>query len=131
MGPFRETTVCKLRYSPRIQYPAILPSQPSNNRFIIYHSAFSSIYKIDSYCACSSKGVPACIFNEPQAVGLFLALDDASMHTDFFTSGKNFCNLVNYAVFIPNESLCFVSVHAVQRAFLRAYLMSLRLLGCF
>ena len=27
----------------RVQYPAILPSQPSNNRFIIYHSDFSSM----------------------------------------------------------------------------------------
>jgi len=31
------------QYSTRVQYPAILPSQPSNNRFIIYHSDFSSI----------------------------------------------------------------------------------------
>ena len=31
--------------STRVQYPAILPSQP-RNRFIIYHSDFSSIWKI-------------------------------------------------------------------------------------
>ena len=53
-----------------------------------------------------------CIFNELQAVGSFLAFDGASMHTNFFTSGKKYRKLVNNAVFIRNESLCFVSVVA-------------------
>ena len=35
-----------------------------------------------------SKVVSACIFNELQAVGLFLAFDCASTCTDHFTSGK-------------------------------------------
>ena len=42
----------------------------------IYHSDFSSI------CA-------VCILNKLQAVGLFLALDDARMHIEPFTSGKS------------------------------------------
>ena len=35
-----------------------------------------------------SKVVSVCIFNELQAVGLFLAFDGASTCTDHFTSGK-------------------------------------------
>ena len=35
-----------------------------------------------------SKVVSACIFNKPQAVGLFLAFDGASTLTDHFASGK-------------------------------------------
>ena len=50
------------------------------------------------------------IFNELQAVGLFLALDGASMRTDPFTSGKKYRKL---AVFIRNESLFFVSAAAI------------------
>ena len=38
-----------------------------------------------------SKVVAACIFNEIQAVGPFLAFDGASTHTDLFTSGKKYC----------------------------------------
>ena len=37
------------------------------------------------------------LFNELQAVGLFLAFDGASMRTDHFTSGKKYCKLVNNA----------------------------------
>ena len=47
-----------------------------------------------------------------QAVGLFLALDGASMCTDPFTSGKKYRKLVNNATFIRNESLFFVSAEA-------------------
>ena len=36
-----------------------------------------------------SKVVAAWIFNELQAVGLFLAFDGASTRTDPFTSGKS------------------------------------------
>ena len=60
-----------------------------------------------------SKVVAACIFNKLQAVGLFLALDGASMCTDPFTSGKEYRKLVNNAVFIRNESLFFVSAAAI------------------
>ena len=52
----------------------------------------------------------ACIFNEHQAVGLFLAFDGVSTRTDPFTSGNKYCKLVNNAVFIHNESLFFISV---------------------
>ena len=54
-----------------------------------------------------SKVVFACIFNELQAVGLFLVFDGASMHTDHFTSGKKYRKLVNNAVF--KCVLCFSS----------------------
>ena len=43
----------------------------------------------------SWKVVSACIFNERQAVGLFLAFDSASTHTNHFTSGKKYRKLVN------------------------------------
>ena len=59
---------------------------------------------------CGSKVVAACIFNELQAVGLFLTLDGASMRTNHFTSGKKYRKL---AVFIRNESLFFVSAAAI------------------
>ena len=39
---------------------------------------------------CSSKVVAACIFNELQAVCLFLASDGASTCADHFTSGKKY-----------------------------------------
>ena len=45
-------------------------------------------------------------FNELQAVGLFLASDGISTHTDPFTSGKKYCTLVNNAVVIHNKT-CF------------------------
>ena len=57
----------------------------------------------------SSKVVAACMFNELQAVGLFLAFDSASTCTDPFTSGKKYRKSVNNAVFIRNESLFLVS----------------------
>ena len=50
-----------------------------------------------------------CIFNELQAVGLFLALDSTSTRTDLFTSGKMYRKLANNAFFIRNECLFFVS----------------------
>ena len=62
----------------------------------------------------ASKVVATCIYNELQAVGLFLALDGASMHTDPFTSGKKYCKLVNNAVFIHTKSLFFVSAVAMS-----------------
>ena len=52
-----------------------------------------------------SKVIAVCIFNKVPAVGLFLAFDSASTHTDPFTSGKKYRKLVNIAVFIRNESL--------------------------
>ena len=57
-----------------------------------------------------------CILNELQAVGLSLALDDASMHIEPFTSGKKYRKLVNNAVFIRNEK-CFSSgyIHTCNR----------------
>ena len=63
---------------------------------------------------CGSKVVAACIFNELQAVNLFLAFDGTSTHTDRFTSGKKYRKLVNNAVFIRNESLFFVSAVATS-----------------
>ena len=57
-----------------------------------------------------SKVVAVCIFNELQAVGLFLVFDGASMHTD----GIKYCKSVNNAVFIRNESLFFVSAAAMS-----------------
>ena len=62
----------------------------------------------------SSKVVAVCIFNELQGVGLFLAFDGTSTHTDPFTSGKKYRKLVNNAVFIRNESLFFVSAAATS-----------------
>ena len=61
-----------------------------------------------------SKVVSVCIFNELQAVGLFLAFDGASMRIDSFTSGKKYRKLVKNAVFISNESLFFVSAVAMS-----------------
>ena len=61
-----------------------------------------------------SKVVAACIFNELQAVGLFLAFDGASMRTDPFTSGKKYRKPVNNAVFIRNKSLFIVSAAATS-----------------
>ena len=61
-----------------------------------------------------SKVVAACIFNELQAVDLFLAFDGASTRTDHFTSGKKYRKAVNIAVFIRNESLFFVSAAAMS-----------------
>ena len=61
-----------------------------------------------------SKVVSVCIFNELQAVGLFLAFDGASMRIDSFTSGKKYRKLVKNAVFISNESLFFVSAAAMS-----------------
>ena len=60
----------------------------------------------------SSKVIAACIFNKLQAVGLFLAFDGASTHTDLFTSGKKYCKLVNNAVFICNESYKCIPIRA-------------------
>ena len=59
-----------------------------------------------------SKVVSACIFNELQAVSLFLAFDGASTRPDHFTSGEKYLKLVNNAVFIRNKSLFFVSAAA-------------------
>jgi len=59
----------------------------------------------------SSKVVAACIFNELQAVSLFLAFDGASMRTD---PGKKYRKSVNNAVFIRNERLFFVSAAAMS-----------------
>ena len=61
-----------------------------------------------------SKVIAVCIFNKVPAVGLFLAFDGASTHTDPFTSGKKYRKLVNNAVFIRNESLFFVSAVATS-----------------
>ena len=57
----------------------------------------------------STKVVAACIFNELQAAGLFLALNGTSTRTDPSTSGRKYRKLVNNAVFIRNESLFVVS----------------------
>ena len=46
------------------------------------------------------KGHFVCIFNKLQAVGLFLAFDGATTHTNHFTSEKKYRKLVNNAVFI-------------------------------
>ena len=61
-----------------------------------------------------SKVISACIFNELQAVGLFLAFDGTSTRTDHFLSGKKYRKLVNNAVFIHNTSLFFVSAVATS-----------------
>ena len=61
-----------------------------------------------------SKVVSVCTFNELQAVGLFLAFDGASTHTDHFISEKKYRKLVNNAVFIRNKSLFFVSAAATS-----------------
>ena len=62
----------------------------------------------------STKVVAACIFNELQAAGLFLALDGTSTCTDPSTSGRKYCKLVSNAVFIRNESLFVVSAAATS-----------------
>ena len=64
----------------------------------------------------SRKVVAACIFNELQAAGLFLALDGTSMRTDPSTSGRKYRKLANNAVFIRNESL-FIVLAAAMGAF--------------
>ena len=51
------------------------------------------------------KGRCACVCNELQAVGLFLAFDGTSTRTDPFTSGKRYRKSVNNAVFMRNKSL--------------------------
>ena len=61
-----------------------------------------------------SKVVSASIFNELQAVGLFLAFDGTSTRANHFNSGKKYCKLVNNAVFIRNKSLFFVSAAATS-----------------
>ena len=61
----------------------------------------------------STKVVAACIFNELQAAGLFLALNDTSTRTDP-SSGRKYRKLVNNAVFIRNESLFVVSAAAAS-----------------
>ena len=43
-------------------------------------------------------------FDELQAAGLFLALDDTSTHIDPSISGRKYRKLVNNAVFIRNEN---------------------------
>ena len=58
---------------------------------------------------CGTKGHCYMQFNELQAVGLLLALDGASTHTDPFTSGKKYCTL---AISIRNKTLFFVSAAA-------------------
>ena len=62
----------------------------------------------------STKVVAACIFNELQAAGLFLALDGTSTRIDPSTSGRKYHKLVNNAVFIRNESLFVVSAAAMS-----------------
>ena len=62
----------------------------------------------------SSKVVAACIFNELQAVGLFLALDGTTTRIDPSTSGRKYRKSVNNAVFIRNESLFVVSAAATS-----------------
>ena len=63
---------------------------------------------------CSTKVIAACIFNELQAAGLFLALDGTSTRTDPSTSGRKYRKLANNAVFIRNESLFIVSAAAMS-----------------
>ena len=63
---------------------------------------------------CSTKVVAACIFDELQAAGLFLALDGTSTRTDPSTSGRKYHKLGNNAVFIRNESLFIVSAAATS-----------------
>ena len=63
---------------------------------------------------CGTKVVAACIFNEFQAAGLFLALDGTSIRINPSTSGRKYCKSVNNAVFIRNESLFVVSAAAMS-----------------
>ena len=62
----------------------------------------------------STKVAVACIFNELQAAGLFLALDATSTRTDPSTSGRKYRKSVNNSVFIHNESLFAVSAAATS-----------------
>ena len=62
----------------------------------------------------STKHAAACIFNELQAAGLFLALDATSTRTDPSTSGRKYRKSVNNSVFIRNESLFVVSAAATS-----------------
>ena len=66
------------------------------------------------------------IFNELQAVGLFLAYDGASTCTNPFNSGKKYCKSVNNAIFIRNERLFFVSAAATNAFQLEHMLRLLR-----
>ena len=62
----------------------------------------------------STKVAAACIFNELQAAGLFLALDATSTRTDPSTSVRKYRKSVNNSVFIRNESLFIVSAAATS-----------------
>ena len=62
----------------------------------------------------NSKVVAAYIFNELQAVCLFVAFDGVTTHIGPFTSGKKYRKLVNNVVFIRDESLFFVSAVATS-----------------
>ena len=62
----------------------------------------------------STKVVAACIFNELQAAGLFLALDSTSTRINPSTSGRKYRKLANNAVFMRNESLFIVSAAATS-----------------
>ena len=48
------------------------------------------------------------IFNKLQATAMFLVLESGSTHT-YCTSGRKYCNFLNNAVFLRNESLLTVS----------------------
>ena len=63
---------------------------------------------------CDSKVVDACIFNELQAVCLFVAFDGVTTRTSPFTSGKKYRKLVHNVIFICNERLFFVSAQAMS-----------------
>ena len=78
-------------------------------------------------CMRSTKVIASmCIFNELQAAGLFLALDDTSTHIDPSTSGRKYRKLANNAVFIRNESLFVVSAAATSAFQLKHMLRLLR-----
>ena len=92
----------RVKYSTRVQYPAILPSQQSNNRFIIYHSDFSSIQKIDSYCTCELQRPLLRVYLISFRLLACFELLTAPEHAyRSFTSGKKVPKSVNNAVFNP------------------------------
>ena len=87
-----------------MQYPAILPSHASNNRFIIYYSDLDR----QLLHMRSTKVVAVCIFNELLAAGLSLALDSTSTRIDPSTSGSTISQQI-----MPSSSIklirCFSS----------------------
>ena len=100
----------------QVQYSAILPSQSSNNRFIIYHSDLAAPrrqtatahvhYKVIAGAYLMSFSLPACfqLWMAPAHVPIPLTVEESTI------------KLLNNAIFFRTESL-FVVAAAATNAF--------------